>query len=167
MGHLTNRKGNSMNPANNPERWRPNPWSIIVAIILLLPYAVSFGSDGATFTLVNATHYYLHVVVNGEGIAYIPPSYSLTRQSDDLYAVVVEVRLSPGQGKKGSAFRTFQTVVHTSETSSESSTQTNDCSDGSNTNTCDSNTGVNSERQTSVTVEPVTWIVNDDTLGVH
>jgi len=146
--------------------WRVGLWTVLAVFIVLKPYAVSFGDDGANFTLVNATPLFLHAVINDESITYIPPGVAITRQTNSSYSVTAEVAYSPGQGKTGSAFRTFQTSVHVTQSESTSTSQSNDCSN-SNDNTCQSSTSSNSGGSTTTTIDPITWVVTADTLLSH
>ncbi len=159
-------KSSRVPAAGGKSAWRLSPWAILVLCIVLFPYAVSFGSDGATFTLVNGTRYFLHAVINNETIVYIPPGMTITRQTNAYYVVTAEVTYSPGQEKTGSAIRTFQTVVHTEQSGTSSVQQTNDCSD-SNHNTCESSSSSTGSSTSSTTIDPITWVVTADTLLSH
>ncbi len=141
------------------------PKTVIGVFLLLLPYAVSFGSAGPTFILNNQTPYYLHAILNDERIAYIPPGTTLTRTPSGYLTVSAEVIISPGQGKTGSVSRVFNTVVHTTETGSHSAST--DCSSHDENNTCSSSTGTNDVSSSSTTIDPIVWTVTADTLGVH
>lgn len=134
------------------------PRTVLAVFLFLLPYAVSSGSDGARFTLINRTDYFLHAVIDNETFVYIPPGVSITRQTSGLYSVSAEVTYSPGQGKTGSASRIFETVVHS--TQSGSSAQRNDCSNSQND--CESTSSSTSSSTTSV--DPIRWVVTADTL---
>ncbi len=144
--------------------WRPSPWLVLCVFFLLLPYAFSFGGSGASFTLVNGTPSYLHAVINNESIVYIPPGMTITRETNYSYQVSAEVTYSPGQGRSGSARRTFQATVHTYSTGTTSESQTSDCS-GSNGNTCSSESTSTGASETTTTVDPIVWVVTADTLS--
>ena len=143
--------------------WHLRPWVVPAVFFLLLPYAVSYGSSGVSFTLVNRTQAFLHAVINNETIVYIPPGVAITRETSSAYDVAAEVTYSPGQGKTGKAFRTFQAVVHVTQTGTHSDRQASDCS--GSPNTCESVS--TSTAQTTTTIDPITWVVTADTLSSH
>ncbi len=143
--------------------WLPKVWTFLAILALLSPYGVSFGSTGASFTLVNRTGYFLHAVVNNESIVYIPPDVAITRETNAQYVVVVELTYSPGQDRTGKVIRTFQTVVHTASTSSHTASDSNTCSNSGNS--CESTTS--STGTSSTTIDPITWVVTADSLSSH
>lgn len=145
--------------------WPPKPWMVLAVLAFLAPYEVSLSSTGASFTLVNRTAYFLHAVINNEPIVYIPPGAAITRETSSQYVVVAEVTYSPGQDRSAKVLRTFQTTVHTTQTGSYSSNQSNDCSGSNGTNTCESAT--NATQTTNTTIDPITWVVTDDTLSTR
>ncbi len=145
--------------------WLSRPWIIMAVLAILSPYEVSLGSTGASFTLVNRTAYFLHAVINNEPIVYIPPGAAITRETNSLYVVVAEVTYSPGQDRAAKVLRTFQTTVHTTQSGSYSSNQSNDCSGSNGTSTCESST--TATETTNTTIDPITWVVTDDTLSTR
>lgn len=145
--------------------WLPRPWIIMTVLAILSPYEVSLSSTGASFTLVNSTEYFLHAVINNESIAYIPPGIAVTRETNSMYTVVAEVTYSPGQDRTGKARRTFQTTVHTTQSGTYTSNQSNDCSGSNSSNTCESTTSATGT--TSTTIDPITWVITVDTLSTR
>lgn len=116
---------------------------IVALLIVLWPYAVSFGDQGVAFTLANRTQYYLHAVVNNTSYVYIAPGGVVTYQSDTFSNVVVEVTYSPGQSVKGRTSKTFEPVRQ------DTATRSNNCSD--NNGDCHSTTSFSSS------VSPLSW----------
>ena len=146
------------NPAGNSV-WRRrirNAFYVIAGAAVLWPYAFSFGAEGATFTLVNRTSYYLHAVINNQPSVYIPPGAVVNRNADGFANIVVDVRYSPGQGVKGSASKSFEIVYHRTSTSSEDIAST--CNQQGND--CDSST----EASVTETADPVQWVVTQSDL---
>lgn len=130
-------------------RW----WAAVIATTaVLLPYAISFSSQGTAFALANRTKHYLHAIVNAESIVYLPPGRTVTVDVSGFSNVVAEVRYSPGQGMHGKISKEFEAtrVTTTSERSSA------DCSNRQGT--CSSSTDASSNE----TVNPITWVITPD-----
>lgn len=129
---------------------------IPAALLLLLLYGVSFGSDGAvlTFTLVNRTSYHLHAVNNNQPHAYLPPGSSIQAELPAYSSVAANARYSPGQGVRGEAARYFESDCTT--TSSGTSSVSQDCSSNSSDG---SESGSTSSHSSSTSCRPIRWQV--------
>lgn len=123
----------------------------VVVACFLWPYTFSFGAAGATFTLVNSTPYYLHVVVNNKTWVYVPPGGVVNHDAGEYANIFAEARYSPGQGARGRVARTFTLVYHTTTNYDERVAST--CN--SQGNDCDSST----EANVTVQVDPIVWTV--------
>ena len=131
--------------------------SLITGVTVLWPYSFSVGAAGATFTLINRTPYFLHAVINNEASAYIAPGAVVNYDAGGMANIAVKVRYSPGQSAKGSTFRSFEIIYHTTGSSSGNTSST--CNQQSNS--CDSSV----ESSVTVTPEPVTWSVTEADLA--
>ena len=134
----------------------PKLTTMLTILLLLLPYTVSFGDGGLSFTLMNSTSHYLHAMINGKPYLYIAPQCMVAVELSTYSGVVAEVAYSPGQGIKGKTSKTFEAVIHTTENANESGT----CSSGSGGNTCSSN----SATESTTSVSPITWTVEPSDL---
>jgi hypothetical protein len=132
---------------------------IVLSAIVLWPYSISVSAPGATFTLINRTPFYLHALINNSPSIYIPPGGVITYDAGNLGNVAVDVRYSPGQAKRGSAYRTFEIIYTTTSTGTGSSTAT--CTEQQND--CQSST----EATTSVSATPVRWEVTQADLTAN
>jgi hypothetical protein len=127
--------------------------ALAVLLIVLWPYAASFGDQGAVFTLANRTKHFLHAMINNNPYVYIAPGRVVTYQSGALSSVVVEVTYSPGQSITGKASKTLVPVRQ------ETATGSNNCN---NTNSnCHSTTGYSSS------VSPMSWDITPADLESH
>jgi hypothetical protein len=121
--------------------------TILEILLLLLPYTVSFGDAGSSFTLVNSTPHYLHAVINGKPYLYIAPHGWAVYDLGPYAGVTVDVTYSPGQNMKGWISKSFNVEINT--IADRSST----CSNSNGQRTCSSTT------EASTSVSPITWTV--------
>jgi hypothetical protein len=129
---------------------------IATGAAMLWPYAFSYSAQGATFTLVNKTPYFLHAVINNKPSVYIPPGCVVNYDANGLGNVIVEVRYSPGQAVNGSALRTFEIIYHTTGSSSQDIASA--CNEQGNA--CQSTT----ESSVTTSADPVKWVVTESDL---
>ncbi len=128
---------------------------IALIFLILFPYTFSFGDGGATFTLYNATSYYLHAVINGKPYTYIAPGGSV--QSDVGFGgVIADVSYSPGQNIKGKGSKSFDVQISTTTSGTGSST----CSDNNRSKTCTSST----ESESNTVIAPISWTITSADL---
>jgi hypothetical protein len=130
---------------------------IAMGVAMLWPYAISYSAEGATFTLVNKTPYFLHAVINNIPSVYIPPGCVVNYDANGLGNVIVEVRYSPGQAVNGSTLRSFEIIYHTTGSGSQDIAST--CNEQGNS--CDSST----ESSVTTSAEPVKWVVTESDLA--
>jgi hypothetical protein len=156
---MAHKKGAEADNGGRSQLWRGRIRTVLCFLVgaaVLWPYAFSLGAEGATFTLVNRTPYFLHAVINNKPSIYIPPGGVVNYDANGTANIIVDVRYSPGQGVKGSVLRTFEIVFHTTTTSSGNTSST--CNEQGND--CDTST----ESSVTVTADPVTWIVTQSDL---
>ena len=83
----------------------------VIFAVLVFPWTISFGDEEVSFTVVNETRYYLHVIMNDAPYLYIPAKSSVVYRSDGPTHVMIQVFYSPGQGVSGSATKSVNLSV--------------------------------------------------------
>ena len=84
-------------------------WVIIAALVF--PWTISFGDEEVSFSVVNETRHYLHVLMNDTPFLYVPAKGSVVYRSDGPTHVLVKVFYSPGQGVSGTATKSVNLSV--------------------------------------------------------
>lgn len=126
---------------------------LLAALMIVLPYALSYGDTSGNFTLVNRTRYYLHALIGNTSYVFIAPGRSVVQEVGASSALSVDVAYSPGQGVRGSASQVFDLPVTISHVRSA------DCSSSRNASDCSSNVDA------SETVAPARWEVTPADLA--
>lgn len=84
-------------------------WVILAALIF--PWTISVGDEEVSFSVVNETRHYLHVIMNDAPYLYVPAKGSVVYRSDGPTHVMIRVFYSPGQGVSGSATKSVNLSV--------------------------------------------------------
>jgi hypothetical protein len=98
----------------------------LVALLIFVPYTVTFGDSEGTLTVYNETLYFIHVIMNNDSYLYVGPGRSSTFATDEQTTVHVQVFYAPGQGIEGSAQNNF--VIGGNVYKSDCTSGTNTCS---------------------------------------
>ena len=83
----------------------------VIFAVLVFPWTISVGSEEVSFSVVNETRYYLHVIMNDIPYLYVPAKGSVMYRSDGPTHVMIQVFYSPGQGVSGSATKSVNLSV--------------------------------------------------------
>lgn len=98
----------------------------IAALLLFIPYTVTFGDEESTLTIYNRTVHFIHVIMNNDPYLYVGPGRSVTFSTEDQTTIYVQAFYAPGQGIEGSAQNNF--IIGGTVVVSECNSGTNTCS---------------------------------------